>query len=90
MNASELETAVQRALNDYLNENDGKAPRMIELAPADWQMLREHVRIEREAEGFSMNTIAIEKTDGRENFRLFGMPIVAAAEEIIAPRAVAS
>lgn len=86
---SELETAVQHALNDFINANDGRAPRMIELAPADWQILRDHVQMEREAEGFNINTVDRAKTGGRENFRLFGMPIVAGAVDLAGPQGVA-
>lgn len=90
MKASELSTAVRRVLNDFINANDGRAPRMIELAPTDWQALRDQIQTGREAEGFPIYRVDLTKTDGRENFRLFGMTIVPAVEEIVGPRAIAS
>lgn len=86
--AAELERAVQAAFNEFLQENHGHAPRMVEMNPTDWAALRDHIKIVREAEGFEVNTVDIAKTDGRENFRLFGLPVVAGGEDLASPKAV--
>lgn len=87
--AATLTKGVLDALNAFLQDNDGRAPRLIEMGPGDWSFLRDFLKEHREA-GFSVTGgIAPAKLEGRENFVLYGLPIVA-AEGCEAPRAVAT
>lgn len=87
--AQQLEHDVQAIFNAFVQDHGGRAPRMVELPPADWTLLRDYIQMIREAEGFEMSTVDVAKTDGRANFRLFGLPIVAGAADLVAPQAIA-
>lgn len=87
--AHQLEHAVQDAFNTFMQDNHGRAARMIELPPDDWKLLRDHIKAAREAEGFEISTADVAKTDGRENFRLYGVPIVAGVAGLKEVRAIA-
>lgn len=84
-----LQGAVLDALNAFIQENHGRAPRLIEMPGPDWVNLRDMLRMAREAEGADMPTLDPKKVNDRENFILFGLPIVAGADDLQAPKGVA-
>lgn len=88
--AAALQHEVQHALNAFIQDNGGRAPWFVEMKPDDWAFLRDHIKTEREAEGFDLMTINPDRVGGRENFRLFGLPVCPGADDLQAARAIAT
>lgn len=83
--AADLSKGVLDALNAFIQDNDGRAPRLIRMKGDDWTFLRDFLKDHREA-GFAIpGEIDPAKVGGRENFVLYGVPIVVGPDELEAP-----
>lgn len=88
--ANQIETDILGAMNGFLRDNNGRAPRLIKIRTSDWEFMSVFLKDHRDHDHITLPPIDPAKIGGAANFVLFGLPVIAGGDGLEGPMAVAT